>query len=124
MKCQCVRGATTVSENSEEAILSSTKELLQEIFTQNTMVRTDISAILFTATNDLDRAYPARAAREMGLTNTPLMCMQEMAVVGSLPKCIRILIYWNTEKNLEEIIHIYLKEAKTLRPDIVKGNEK
>ena len=124
MTCQCVRGAITVSENSEESILSSTKELLQEVLTQNEIVQTEISAIIFTATNDLDRAYPARAAREMGLTNIPLMCMQEMAVVGSLPKCIRVLIFWNTEKNLKEIIHIYLKEAKTLRPDIVKGNEK
>ncbi len=123
MTCQCVRGATTVSENSEELILSATKELLQEIFIQNAMAQTDISAVLFTATNDLDKAYPARAAREMGLTNIPLMCMQEMAVVGSLPKCIRVLIIWNTEKNLEEIIHIYLKEAKTLRPDILKGIE-
>ena len=123
MECRCVRGATTVNENTEEAILASTQEMLMEMIATNKIDHSEISAIFFTATKDLDNAYPARAAREMGFTDIALMCMQEMNVADSLPMCIRVMIMWNTHKELDELIHIYLRGAKILRPDIVKGNK-
>ena len=123
MECRCIRGATTVNENSEKAIFTSTREMLMEMITINKIDHSEISAILFTATKDLNTAYPAHAAREMGFTDIALMCMQEMNVADSLPMCIRIMIMWNTKKHLDELIHVYLRGAKTLRPDIVKGNK-
>jgi hypothetical protein len=68
----------------------------------------------------LDAAYPARAAREMGWMHTPLLCMQEMAVVGSLPRCIRVLVLWNTERPPDQVRHVYLGKARALRPDLVE----
>ena len=124
MECRCVRGATSINENTEKAILSSTRELLTEMIEKNEIDHSKISAILFTATKDLDKVYPARAAREMGFRDIALMCMQEMNVADSLPMCIRVMIMWNTGKHLNEIIHVYLRGAKKLRPDIVKGNDK
>jgi chorismate mutase len=80
----------------------------------------DVTSVIFTATPDLDAAYPAHAAREMGWADTPLLCMQEMAVAGSLPRCIRVLIHWNTNHSPHEIRHVYLGAARALRPDLAK----
>ena len=116
--CHGVRGATTVTENSAAAILAATRELLQAIIAANDMREPEIASIIFTATPDLDAVYPALAARELGWTRTALMCMQEMAVAGSLPRCIRVLIHWNTDRSLDELRHTYLREARCLRPDL------
>jgi chorismate mutase len=79
--------------------------------------------VIFTATSDLDAAYPARAAREMGWVHVPLLCMQEMAVVGSLPRCIRVLVLWNTDRPAGQVRHVYLRRARALRPDLVEEGE-
>jgi chorismate mutase len=76
-----------------------------------------VASVLFTATPDLDAAYPAVAARQLGWTETALLCVQEMAVRGSLPRCIRVLIHWNTDRSQDQLHHVYLREAKRLRPD-------
>jgi chorismate mutase len=77
----------------------------------------DVAAALFTTTTDLDADFPARAAREMGWSDAPLICGNEIAVPGSLDRCLRILLLINTEKRSNEIVHIYLKGARLLRPD-------
>ena len=76
--------------------------------------------IIFTLTPDLNAVFPAVAARNMGITNVPLMCMSEIPVEGALKKCVRILLDFNTQKTLDDIRHIYLKGAKVLRPDLIK----
>ncbi len=119
MRCLGVRGATTVANNSRAAILEATSGLLTEIITVNHITLEDVASAIFTATPDLDAAYPAAAARELGWTQTPLLCMQEMQVAGSLRRCIRVLIHWNTEQTPGEIQHVYLRGAQALRPDLM-----
>jgi len=116
--CRGVRGATVAAENTTDAILKATSELLEALLAANPIQTEDIAAIYFSATADLNAAYPAAAARQMGLTAVPLFCVQEMTVAGSLPHCIRILLLWNTDLAQERIHHVYLGEARRLRPDL------
>lgn len=118
--CRGVRGAITASENSHEAILEATETLLREMVSSNELQPSDLASVLFTTTPDLDAVYPAEAARDMGWTQVPLLCTQEMAVPGSLARCIRVLLHWNTRLYVDEIQHVYLREASSLRPDLGK----
>lgn len=115
--CRGVRGATTCEANTREAILEATRELLSQIIRLNDMRAEDVASVFFTATSDLDAEYPALAARQLGWVETALMCGQEMRVPGSLPMVIRVLVHWNTTKRLDEIKHVYLRDAVNLRPD-------
>ena len=118
MKCRGVRGATTVDVNTKEAIFAATKELLGEMVKVNGIVSEDVAFAYFTTTSDLNAAFPAAAAREVRWTDVPLLNGHEMNVPGSLPMCLRILLLVNTDKRQTEIVHIYLKGAKALRPDL------
>ena len=118
MSCRGIRGAITVNENRQELILAAVHELLARIVEANELDVGDVASVIFTATPDLDAVPPAHAAREMGWTGVPLLCMQEMAVAGALPCCIRVLIHWNTERSQDQIRHIYLGGARALRPDL------
>ncbi len=113
-----VRGAITCDKNTKEEILSRTQELLKEMFLRNQIEPERISAIIFTATKDLNAAYPAEGARLMGLKNVPLLDMQQMEVVNALPMTIRVLILFESTKAQEEIRHVYLRGAKNLRSDL------
>lgn len=118
-----VRGATTVDDNSTDAIMSATRELLQTMIDTNGIVEDDVASILFTATPGLDAAYPAAAARQFGWKRTALMGFQEAHVIDGLPHCIRILIHWNTDAALDDIRHIFLHGAVALRPDLTSDRE-
>ncbi|MFP4395053.1 MAG: chorismate mutase [Anaerolineales bacterium] len=118
--CRGIRGAVSVEANTPAAIDAAVRQLLTRIVAANEIESDDIASIIFTATLDLDAAYPARTARSLGWTHVPLLCMQEMAVTGSLPRCVRVLVHWNTERPPETIRHIYLGEARRLRPDLVE----
>lgn len=120
MICRGIRGATCVHANQAEAILTATRELLAHIVAANGVSVGDVASVIFTATPDLDAAYPARAAREMGWTQVPLLCVQEMAVQDSLPRCIRVLMHWNTDRRRDQIQHIYLRGTRALRPDLAE----
>jgi chorismate mutase len=120
MTCRGVRGAITVDQNTAQAILAATRELLRALVAANELRPEEIASVIFTATPDLDAAHPARAAREMGWLDTPLLCLQEMAVAGGLPRCIRVLVHWNTDLPAGRIHHVYLREARVLRPDLVE----
>ena len=120
MACRGIRGATIVETNSVEAILAATRELLESIVAANDLVVEDIASIIFTATPDLDQVAPARAAREMGWGHTPLLCVQELPVPGSLPRCVRVLLHWNTDRPAAEVRHVYIGQARVLRPDFVR----
>lgn len=117
---RAVRGATTVENNSVNEIIDETKVLLSKMIEENNIDENDIISIIFSVTKDLDAAFPAAAARQIGWTNVALMCTNEINVPGSLGKCIRVLMHINTEKNNREIRHVYLKSAKILRPDLDK----
>lgn len=117
MHCRGVRGATTVEENTAWAILAATRELLALIVEANDLKVEDVASAIFTTTSDLTAAFPARAAREIGWRDVALLDAQEIPVPGSLERCIRVLIHWNTEKSAAEIKHVYLKGAQALRPD-------
>ncbi len=123
MACRGIRGATSVDANDADAIIVATRELLGRIASANGLSVDDVASVVFTTTLDLDAAYPARAAREMGWVNVPLLCMQEMAVVGSLPRCIRVLVLWNTGLPPDQIRHVYLGTASALRPDLMEEGE-
>ncbi len=115
MRCRGIRGATTVDDNTREDTLAAAKELLQEMVQANGVQEEEIACIFFTTTPDVNGAFPAAAARELGLSQAPMLCGHEMNVPGSLPMCLRILILFNTEKGTEEIVHIYIKGARGLR---------
>jgi len=115
-----IRGAITVNSNTKEKIIEITKELLTVLQGENNFKIEDIVNILFSVTSDLNAAFPAQAARELGWDRVPLLDMQEIEVPGSLPKCIRILIQINCQKSQTEIKHCYLRGAKILRKDLIK----
>jgi len=117
MSVRAVRGATTVKNNYASDILDETKILLSKIVRENEIESRDIISIFFSTTKDLNAVFPAAAARQMGWTSIALMCTNEIDVPESLEKCIRVLIHFNTGKENKDIKHVYLKEAKVLRPD-------
>jgi len=119
MSVRGVRGATVAEKDDPENILSATRKLLNTILTENPdMVLEDIASVLFTATDDLCSVYPAKAAREMGWNQVPLISAREIPVPGGLAGCIRVLIHWNSDTPQSEIRHVYLGAAASLRPDL------
>jgi chorismate mutase len=117
-KVRAIRGATTASTNTVEAIREVVSELLDEIETRNQLDTQEIISVIFTVTPDLNAIFPAAIARERSYwQNIPLLDLQQMYVEGSLKKCIRVLIHFNTLKPQQEIYHPYLRQAKNLRPD-------
>ena len=115
--CRGIRGATTVSENTREAVLDATREMLTRIIEANGVEPDDIASAIFTTTLDVNAEYPALAARQLGWHDVALMCAHEMAVPGALKMCIRVLIHWNTTLTNSEIQHVYIRGAVNLRPD-------
>jgi chorismate mutase len=114
-----IRGATTVSEDTAASILEATEELVREIVASNDLDSQDVASALFTVTPDLRAEFPAAAARRMGWTMVPLLNFTEIGVPGRLEKCIRVLVHVNTQRTQAEMVHIYLREAVSLRPDLV-----
>jgi chorismate mutase len=119
MTVRGIRGATSVEHNRADAILDATRELLQAILEKNGLTRfDDIISAVFTTTPDLNEAFPAEAARALGMKQVPLLCASEIAVPHGMPRCIRVLLHVNTDKRQDEIVHVYLRDAKRLRPDM------
>ena len=119
MSVRGIRGATVVDEDNPDQIIHATRELLEAIQSQNPSFEpSEIASIIFTVTADLNSAHPARAARDMGWTDVPMICAQEIPVPNTLPRCIRVLVHWNTPLPQRSIQHIYLREARQLRPDL------
>ena len=116
MRCRGIRGATIAESNTKQAIIEATKELLGDLIEANGIEMEEVACAIFTTTPDLNAEFPAVAAREMGWTRIALMCSHEMNVPGSARACIRILILYNTDKSLEEIVHVYIRGAENLRP--------
>lgn len=115
---RAIRGATTVDEDTPEAITDRVVALLTRIMARNGLVEDDIVSILFTATEDIVSIFPATAARSVGLGAVPLICARELAIVGSVPLCVRVMLHVTTERPRDEIHHVYLEGAQGLRDDL------
>jgi chorismate mutase len=115
---RAVRGATTVDHDEPGAITERVVELLRQILSRNQLEEDDIISILFTATEDIVSTFPATAARSMGLGAVPLICARELAITGSVPRCIRVMLHVTTELPRTEIHHVYLEGAQGLRDDL------
>ncbi|MDH7497282.1 MAG: chorismate mutase [Syntrophomonadaceae bacterium] len=113
-----VRGAIDIPRDTAEEVDRATRELLAEMMERNRLEPQSLAAVFFTATPDIRSEFPALAARRMGLSGVPLMCSQEMAVHGALPRCIRVLMLVNGPLPAGGPQHVYLRGATALRPDI------
>ncbi|HHV38687.1 MAG TPA: chorismate mutase [Tepidimicrobium sp.] len=118
MQLVSIRGAITIENNNQKDIINGTKKLLLEMENRNGLNRENVISIFFSTTKDLNAEYPAKAARLLGYNQCSLMCFNEMEVIGSIDKCIRIMILYNGTLEQGEIKHAYLRRAKTLRPDL------
>jgi chorismate mutase len=113
-----LRGATTVDEDTVDQVTQRSQELMQCIMVRNELTEDDIISVLFTATADVHSIFPATAIREIGFGAVPLLCAAEIAVPGSMPRCIRVLLHVHTTKSKDEIHHVYLHGAQGLRDDL------
>ena len=115
---RALRGATTVDEDTPEQIAERIGDLLSQMLDRNGIDRDDLISILFTATPDVVSAFPATAARKFGFGDVPLMCASEIGVVGSTPKCLRVMVHFTTTRTRNELHHVYLEGARDLRDDL------
>ncbi len=113
-----IRGATTARANTADAIRDATRELLEAVVHANDLKPEDVASVYFTVTADLNAAFPASAARSMGWNHVALLDALAPPVPEDLPRCIRILVHWNTDKPAAHIRHVYLHAAAQLRPDL------
>jgi chorismate mutase len=114
--CRGIRGATTADANTAEDILEATTELVTALTRLNDLRTEDVASAIFTTTPDLTATFPALAARELGWLEVPLLCSHEMTVPGALDHVVRVLLHVNTTRTAAEIRHVYLKQARQLRP--------
>jgi chorismate mutase len=118
MPCRGVRGATTADDNTSEAILEAARQLLALMIRQNGIEPDDVASAIFSTTPDLTAEFPALAARQLGWLHVALMCTHEVEVPDSLRRCVRILLHWNTDLPADQVVHVYIKDAARLRPDL------
>jgi chorismate mutase len=117
VQLRALRGAITVERNEADAILAATEELVRELMQRNDLAPEQLVSCIFTCTDDLDAAFPAEAARRLGLSAVPLLCAREISVPGSLPRVIRVMVHCHAEPGAAAR-HVYLREAAVLRRDL------
>lgn len=118
MAVRGARGAIVVPEDERISLLLATSRLLGAMIERNSVESGEIASVIFTATPDLRSAFPAEAARQMGLTGVPLLCSTEIDVKGAMPRVVRILLLFNTELGQDGVAHVYLDGAESLRDDL------
>lgn len=118
MQVRAARGAIVVRQDTAPVVLDATERLLSELLRRNDVVTDQLISILFTATEDLRAAFPAEAARRMGMGVVPLMCAREIPVEGSMTSVVRVLMHFHSDRSLAEIAHVYLDGAESLRDDL------
>jgi chorismate mutase len=118
MRLRAARGAIRVPSDDGDELLGATERLLSAILERNTVHADELVSILFTATEDLRSVFPAEAARRMGLGRVPLLCAQEIPVEGSMRSVIRVLVHFHSDLTLDEVAHVYLDGAESLRDDV------
>jgi len=117
---RAIRGATCLEQDDAQEMAQAVTELLSEILARNEVDLEDLVSIFFTATPDLHSAFPAAAARGIGLADVPLICAQELDVAGAMEKVIRVMLHVQTSTPRNEINHVYLRGAEALRKDIAQ----
>jgi chorismate mutase len=120
LQLRALRGAIQIDADTIEEITAATIELVQAMLDRNDIAVDDLVSIIFTATPDLHSAFPAAAARGLGLGHIPLLCAAEIDVEGALPRVIRVMMHATTAKSLTEISHVYLRGAVALRQDLAQ----
>ncbi|MFG6118453.1 MULTISPECIES: chorismate mutase [Thalassobacillus] len=116
-----IRGATTVQTNDREEIVERAYEMMMDLIDKNKVEAKNVVSVLFSATADLNAAFPAKSLRKIeGWTYVPVMCMQEIKVPDALPKCVRVMVTAETELQQDQVEHIYHYNARKLRPDLQK----
>lgn len=118
MNVRAARGAIVVGRDTPAEVLDASERLVRAMLERNAIETEDLVSILFTATDDLRSAFPAEAARRMGLGLVPLMCAREIPVQGSMPSVVRALMHFHTERGLADVVHVYLDGAESLRDDL------
>lgn len=118
MKIRAIRGASQLEQDNASEMTEAVTELLTAVFKENGVIKDDLVSILFTATPDLKSEFPAAAARNLDLSDVPLICAAELDVSGALPRTVRVMIHAYSERSRSEIKHIYLRGASVLRPDL------
>ncbi len=118
MPVRAVRGATQVDADDRQQLLDATTELVEAVLSRNGLSQDDLISIVFTATPDLVSEFPAYAARQMGLVDVPLLCASEIAVAGSMPRVLRLMMHVDTELSRAQIHHVFLRGAAALRRDL------
>ena len=113
-----LRGATTVDADTTDAVIGRTSELLATLLERNGLEHDQLVSIIFTSTKDLRSAFPALAARELGLGHVPLLCAGELDVIGGNPRTIRVLMHCYSTRPRATLRHVYLHRAKHLRDDL------
>lgn len=118
MPVRAVRGATQLDVDEREHLLERVEELVKEVLHSNALTNDDLISIVFTATSDLHSEFPAYAARQMGMTDVPLLCARELEIEGSMPRVIRLMAHVETERSRDDVVHVYLHGAAGLRRDL------
>jgi len=118
MKVRAARGAIVVAEDNAASVHASTGKLLATLIERNGVDHDDLISILFTVTDDLRSAFPAEAARRMGMGDVPLLCAREIPVAGAMPSVVRVLMHFHSERALDQVTHVYLDGAEKLRDDL------
>ncbi len=115
---RALRGATTVDDDTPEQVSGRTQVLVSAMLERNGVAKDDLISILFTATGDIHCMFPAAAARDLGLGDVPLMCAQELDIVGATPHCIRVMMHLVADHARADLHHVYLEGARGLRDDL------
>jgi chorismate mutase len=118
MKVRAARGAIVVPEDTPASVHAATGRLLEAILSRNEVAHDDLISVLFTVTDDVRSAFPAEAARRMGMGDVPLLCAREIPVAGAMPSVVRVLMHFHSERTLHEVTHVYLDGAEKLRDDL------
>lgn len=119
-RMRAIRGATSVPSDARDQVVEATSKLLKEMMDRNEVTNEDLVSIIFTATPDITSEFPAAAAREIGISDIPLLCATEMNVANAVPLCIRVLMHAYTARDALSLRHIYLENARQLRTDLVE----
>lgn len=117
-RVRAIRGATTLERDDRDHLIGRTQELIARVFERNGLAEDDLVSIVFTATDDIASAFPAEAAREAGITHTPLLCARELGIDGGIGRCIRVLVHAYTARSKADLRHVYLHRARQLRTDL------
>ena len=117
---RAIRGAIQLEVDEREHVLSATRELVVAVLEANALTQADVISIMFTATHDVRSEFPAVAARELGLGDVPLMCAQELDIIGAMPLVIRLMVHVSTTLPREQITHVFLRGAAALRRDLAQ----